>query len=319
MPDEPDLPDWEALLAAERHLQALVPGTVLVGGTAAALHANHRTSHDGDHVPDDLRDRFDRILTELETAAGWTTDRTQRPVLILGTMDGILTGIRQLRRTEPLETEEREGLRVPTLAEMARIKAWLLATRNTTRDYLDLVVLLERLGDRAAAAFARLDALHAPISSTASPMSEVLERLEAATPVDRASVDVASYRGLVSPWNDWSHVVRRGRAWAAVLARAMSGLPMTHDLATSRALWNRNGLDLRSDEVLAQIMDRGSIDDWRALYALAGADSALAGRMVALTSRAAMTMPGFWRAALESLGAAVDHGAPVVRHADVGT
>jgi hypothetical protein len=27
-----DLPDWERLLAAERHLQALVPCTVLVGG-----------------------------------------------------------------------------------------------------------------------------------------------------------------------------------------------------------------------------------------------------------------------------------------------
>ncbi len=45
-----DLPDWERLLAAERHLQSLVPGAVLVGGTAAALHAGHRKSLDGDHV-----------------------------------------------------------------------------------------------------------------------------------------------------------------------------------------------------------------------------------------------------------------------------
>ncbi len=58
----------------------------------------------------------------------------------------LLTGIRQLRRSAPLETEEVEGLRVPTLAEMARIKAWLLATRNTLRDYLDAIVLFERLG-----------------------------------------------------------------------------------------------------------------------------------------------------------------------------
>ena len=34
-----ELPDWERLLAAERHLQHLVPGAVLVGGTAAAIHA----------------------------------------------------------------------------------------------------------------------------------------------------------------------------------------------------------------------------------------------------------------------------------------
>src|SRR5881628_107433 len=115
------LPDWERLLAAERHLQYLVPGTVLVGGTAAALHARHRMSVDGDHVP------------------------------ILGQLDGILTGVRQLRRTRPLETEEVAGLRIPTLAEMARIKAWLLATRHTVRDYLDTVVLLERLGEEGSA------------------------------------------------------------------------------------------------------------------------------------------------------------------------
>jgi hypothetical protein len=50
------LPAWERLLAAERHLQALRPGAVLVGGTAAALHAGHRRSLDGDHVLVDLRD-----------------------------------------------------------------------------------------------------------------------------------------------------------------------------------------------------------------------------------------------------------------------
>jgi hypothetical protein len=42
-----------------------------------------------------------------------------------------------------LETEELEGIQLPTLAEMARIKACLLATRHTTRDYLDSVVLCE--------------------------------------------------------------------------------------------------------------------------------------------------------------------------------
>ena len=42
-----DLPDWQRLLAAERHLQALVPGTALVGATAAAPHARHRKSFDG--------------------------------------------------------------------------------------------------------------------------------------------------------------------------------------------------------------------------------------------------------------------------------
>ncbi|MFH1436897.1 MAG: hypothetical protein ABIJ56_14410, partial [Pseudomonadota bacterium] len=138
-------PDWERLLAAERHIQHLVSGSVLVGGTAAALHARHRRSLDADHVLSDLRDRFDQVLETLEAAAGWKTERIKRPVLILGRLEGIATGIRQLRRTRPLETQIVEGLRVPTLAEMARIKAWLLAVRHTVRDYLDTVVLLERL------------------------------------------------------------------------------------------------------------------------------------------------------------------------------
>ena len=79
-----DRANWEKLLAAERHVQSLVPGLVLVGGTAAALHAGHRTSLDGDQVLADLRPRFDQVLRDLENAAGWQTDRVQRPVLILG-------------------------------------------------------------------------------------------------------------------------------------------------------------------------------------------------------------------------------------------
>jgi hypothetical protein len=97
----PDLPEWERLLAAERHLQALVPGAVLVGGTAAALHAGHRRSLDGDHVLEDLRPRFDEVLATLEAAAGWQTARVRKPVAILGRLDGVMTGIRQLRRTRP--------------------------------------------------------------------------------------------------------------------------------------------------------------------------------------------------------------------------
>lgn len=211
------LPDWERLLAAERHLQHLVPGSVLVGGTAA-LHAGHRVSMDGDHVLNDLRGRFDEVLVALEAAAGWQTERVRRPVLILGQLDGILTGIRQLRRTRPLETEEVESLRLPTLGEMARIKAWLLATRHTVRDYLDTVVLFERLGEAGVvAALTTFDDLyHQP--GGASPLTEVAERLAAAEPSDLPAVDLENYRGLRPPWNEWAHVRARGRHWAERLA-----------------------------------------------------------------------------------------------------
>jgi hypothetical protein len=223
MGERVELPDWERLLAAERHVQHLVPGATLVGGTAAAIHAGHRVSMDGDHVLEDLRDRFDEVLAALEAASGWQTERVQRPVIILGQLDGILTGIRQLRRTVPLQTEMIAGLRVPTLAEMARIKAWLLATRNTVRDYLDTVVLLERLGKTGV-----VEALHSfdeiyRQPTGGSPLAEVSERLGAAVPQDRAEIDLNNYRGLRPPWNDWEHVVETGRRWAAVIAGSTLG------------------------------------------------------------------------------------------------
>jgi len=218
-----DLPEWERLLAAERHLQAIVPGTVLVGGTAAALHAGHRKSLDGDHVLEDLRGRFDEVLESLEAVAGWRTERLKRPAVILGRLDGIMTGIRQLRRTRPLETEVIAGLRVPTLAEMARIKAWLLVTRHTLRDYLDTIVLLERLGPEVALeALAPFDVLYAQ-ESGASPLVEVIERLAAASPSDAPDVDLATYKGLVAPWTDWQYLAARGRHWAQILAPGALG------------------------------------------------------------------------------------------------
>jgi hypothetical protein len=104
---------------------------------------------------------------------------------------------------------------------MARIKAWLLATRHTVRDYLDTVVLIERLGEREArAAFAAFDEIYAQANG-ASPLAEVVERLASAAPADAPQVDLRTYKGLVPPWNDWSHLAQRGRHWAAVLAAGL--------------------------------------------------------------------------------------------------
>ena len=133
MPDKP-IPSWDALLSSAAHLQKIVPGAVLVGGTAAATYAHHRVSVDHDHTLTDLRERFDSVLADLESVAGWQTARIRRPVLILGSLDGIETGIRQLIRSEPLETAEieTEGIRLtlPTREEMLRVKSVLILKRN---------------------------------------------------------------------------------------------------------------------------------------------------------------------------------------------
>jgi hypothetical protein len=104
MPKNTSLPDWEQVLSAAAHLQQMLPEAVLVGGTASAIHARHRFSRDADHVLPDLRNHFDKILAQLEAVAGWKTARVQRPIQILGNLDGIETGIRQLIREQPLET-----------------------------------------------------------------------------------------------------------------------------------------------------------------------------------------------------------------------
>jgi hypothetical protein len=54
-------------------LQEVVPDAVLVGGSAAALWANHRTSFDHDHVLQDLAARFDAVLEAIEATDGWVT------------------------------------------------------------------------------------------------------------------------------------------------------------------------------------------------------------------------------------------------------
>ena len=76
-------PDWERVLAAAAHLQRILPGAVLVGGSASAVYAEHRLSADADHVLTDLRPCFDEALAELEAVAGWKTARVWCPVQIL--------------------------------------------------------------------------------------------------------------------------------------------------------------------------------------------------------------------------------------------
>jgi hypothetical protein len=86
---------------------------------------------------------------------------------------------------------------------------------------------------------------------------------------------------------------------------------------TQRALervvlgWNRNRLDLASDEVLAQVLDRGDLASWQELFGLAAADAGLRARLHAVLLRVPVAYPSFWLAALASLGEAVDWGAPL--------
>ncbi len=155
-----------------------------------------------DHVLADLKERFDAILTELESLAGWETARIKKPVLILRSLDGVETGVRQLRRARPLETTIMHvgdhDVVLPTLPEALCIKAFLCLERNATRDYLDLAALASHMGIEAAAeALWRMDELYPQKSGDPWIVrTQLVMQLAAPQPYDLESVDLAEYKGV---------------------------------------------------------------------------------------------------------------------------
>jgi len=206
-------PSLDEVLAKAAQLQALVPGAVLVGGSAAALHAHHRESLDNDHVIADLAGRFDSILTNLEALGDWSTAKAQPGKIILGELGGIETGVRQLLRSRPLETVVVEvsgmPLVVPTAAEILRIKGWLALSRNQTRDYLDIAAVADSMGlDDAAAVLRGIDDYYADINSRPEAVATQLAR-QLADPRPRdadVTAQLASYKALDPRWHEWSAV-----------------------------------------------------------------------------------------------------------------
>lgn len=206
------LPDWEKLLSAQMVFQSHFPECILVGGTAAALHTHHRISLDADYVLPDLKKQFAEILKKVEAEAGWSTKRIEPPVLILGHFHGVRTGIRQLVRTEPLETTVVKGLRIPTLAEMLRVKAYLIVRRNTTRDFIDFAALFDHLGvKKSLEALAALDLLY-PQDKGQSISQQLVLQLAEPKPWDLSQTDLSHYRSLQAPYTDWLEVKRRAYA-----------------------------------------------------------------------------------------------------------
>lgn len=206
-------PRFVALLESAAHLQRLVPGAVLVGGSAAILYADHRESTDHDHVVADLADRFEMVLEAVENDEGWATNRVTPGKVILGNLDGIEAGVRQMIRKVPLEVTaialpSGEEVTVPTVEETLRIKAFLIVRRNQTRDYLDLAALSDHLGlDQAAKTLARIDDYYADQHDGDGVASQLVRQLSDPRPADRTVIDqLSSYRRLNRRWSDWSAV-----------------------------------------------------------------------------------------------------------------
>jgi hypothetical protein len=220
----------QRVLESAARLQQLVPDAVLVGGSAAALHAGHRESFDHDHVLVDLDQRYAQVLDAVEASDGWATSvRASRPPMtIMGSLDGIQAGLRNLRRTRPLETVSIEvapgaNVTAPTAEEALRVKAYLVVQRNAVRDYLDVVALADHIGvDHAGEILRHIDDYYDDRSQQAGSVRTSLAlALADPKPVD---VDVIAelprYRGLDPRWHDWSSVVAACRGLALEVAEA---------------------------------------------------------------------------------------------------
>lgn len=221
------------VLASAARLQELVPDAVLVGGSAAALHADHRLSFGHDHVLIDLTQRYAEVVAAVEASEGWVTSvrASSPPLTLLGSLDGIEAGLRQLRRTRPLEVQQYavaagRTVRAPTIEEMLRVKAYLVVQRNALRDYLDTVALADRLGPEAAReVLGGIDDYYADRSAQDdSVLTSLVTRLSEPAPRDvRVTRQLGSYKGLDPRWHEWSAVVDACHALADALVASLEG------------------------------------------------------------------------------------------------
>lgn len=223
-------PTLRQVLASAARLQEVVPDAVLVGGSAAALHAGHRDSFDHDHVLADLIDRYREVLEAVEATEGWATSvrASKPPFTIMGSLGGVEAGLRQMRRQRPLETCEIElgdGAVVvaPTAAEALRVKAYLVVQRNVVRDYLDVVALVDHLGEDAAVeVLSNIDAYYVDRSGEAgSVLTSLVAALADPQPRDTdVTRELPRYKGLDARWHEWEDVVAACRGLALRLAGA---------------------------------------------------------------------------------------------------
>lgn len=192
-----------------------VPNAVAVGGTVCAMYARHRLSRDIDFAVGDLREHFDEVREHLRTLDGWTESSARPPVLILGSLDGVEIGFRQLRRAVPLETVTVETgtgpMLVPTLDELLRIKAFLAYDRNVLRDFVDFAELSVLLPD--AAVVGALADLDAKFSTEKQPsvIVGVLKTLLHPEPADQDGEAFGTFRWLEPRLKSWSAVEARCR------------------------------------------------------------------------------------------------------------
>ncbi len=218
----------QTILSAGVKAERLIPSSVAVGGTAAALYAGHRMSFAVDNLLPSLEKTFDHVLESLEQAPEWKIARTKRPVLILGTVQGVEIGFRQAGRTQPIgkvSFPNAQGeIVIPTLSEMLGMKALLAYTRNTVRDYLDFAALTTCTEEaEVLEALDRLDPFYGHLQ-TSSVALEVAKSLSKAEPLDLQGLDLTRYRALAPEWLDWHRTEQICHHWGILFGQRLLGI-----------------------------------------------------------------------------------------------
>jgi hypothetical protein len=206
---------WQKLIEAAANFQELLTGSVIIGGSAVALHLKHRYSFDADHILSDLEENYEDILDFLEGRDDWETARINPPKLILGNFQGVETGVRQLRRNRPLETEQihihRKSLTIPTLPEMIRTKGWMIISRNATRDFIDFAALAKHMGIKEATeVFSDFNAFYSDLirGGQSLPIVQLIRQLAEPKPGDLEKIDLSLYKGIQPPYDSWGFIVK---------------------------------------------------------------------------------------------------------------
>lgn len=111
---------------------------------------------------------------------------------------------------------------VPTVAEMLRVKAWLVLRRNAVRDYLDVVALAQKIGtERAVVVFGSIDDYYTDQIGPGGKRvaTQLAKQLADPDPYDISEVELGHYRRLVPRLRNWDDVAQACRD----LAQAMVG------------------------------------------------------------------------------------------------
>lgn len=201
--------DWERLLSSAASVSRVVPDSVFDDALSPE--------------PEAVRQRFARALADLERVAGWLPTPVGRLVIADGKLDGVHTTIGDQTRFGPLETMVEAGpwgeVVVPTLAEMLRVKAWLVISRNASRDYVDAGALAERLGrKRSVNALSSLDCLY-PQTNGSSAIQQAARQLAEPRPFDLEDV-LSAHLPFSSTLARWVDAKRRCIGLAADLVLA---------------------------------------------------------------------------------------------------